>query len=193
MKPLAASGVASSAPVTMSEMAGVRIEPWSEDDLPLLERLLGDPAMMSHLGGPESRAKIAERHARYVEYAADEPQFRVVDSATGEPAGWVGYWQRRWRDGDVYEIGWSVLPQFQGRGVATAATGQAIGHAAAARRRRFMHAFPASANGPSNAICRKLGFTFLEECRFEYPPGRFMSCNDWRLDLRGASDPEEPR
>ena len=29
-----------------------RIEPWGEDDLPLLDRLLGDPAMMEHLGGP---------------------------------------------------------------------------------------------------------------------------------------------
>jgi hypothetical protein len=31
-----------------------RIEPWGEDDLPLLEKLLGDPAMTEHLGGPES-------------------------------------------------------------------------------------------------------------------------------------------
>ena len=29
-----------------------RVEPWGEDDLPLLHRLLGDPAMMEHLGGP---------------------------------------------------------------------------------------------------------------------------------------------
>jgi RimJ/RimL family protein N-acetyltransferase len=177
----------------MSWMTAVRIEPWSDHDLPLLERLLGDPAMMSHLGGPESPAKIAGRHARYLAHAAAEPQFRVVDGVSGEAVGWVGYWERRWRDADVYEVGWSVLPEFQGRGIASAATGQAIAHAAAARGRRFMHAFPASANGPSNAICRKLGFTFLGECRFEFPPGRFMSCNDWRLDLRGASDHEEPR
>ena len=40
-----------------------RIEPWGDGDLPLLERLVGDPAMMAHLGGPESRERIAERQA----------------------------------------------------------------------------------------------------------------------------------
>jgi hypothetical protein len=39
-------------------------------------------------------------------------------------------------------------------------------------------------NAPSNAICRKLGFTLLEELEFEYPPGSFMRCNDWRLNLQ---------
>jgi RimJ/RimL family protein N-acetyltransferase len=38
-------------------------------------------------------------------------------------------------------------------------------------------------NLASNAICRKLGFTLVEEAEFEYPPGNFMRCNDWRLDL----------
>ncbi|HVH31866.1 MAG TPA: GNAT family N-acetyltransferase, partial [bacterium] len=48
---------------------------------------------------------------------------------------------------------------------------------------QFLHAFPSVENGPSNAICRKLGFTLQEEADFEYPPGHSMRCNDWRLDL----------
>jgi hypothetical protein len=32
----------------------VRLEPWGVGDLALLEKCLGDPAMMQHLGGPES-------------------------------------------------------------------------------------------------------------------------------------------
>jgi hypothetical protein len=43
--------------------------------------------------------------------------------------------------------------------------------------------FPSVVNAPSNAICRKLGFTLLGEHEFEYPKGNFMQCNDWRLDL----------
>jgi hypothetical protein len=43
----------------------VRIEPWGEGDLPLLERLLGDREMTEHVGGPESPEKIAERQSRY--------------------------------------------------------------------------------------------------------------------------------
>ena len=51
-------------------------------------------------------------------------------------------------------------------------------------RHRFVHAFPAVDNAASNAICRKLGFELLGATEFEYPPGRPMVCNDWRLDLR---------
>jgi RimJ/RimL family protein N-acetyltransferase len=160
----------------------VRIEPWSEHDLPLLERLLGDPAMMAHLGGPETPEQIRDRHRRYLAGAERDPQFRIV--ADGEPVGWVGYWERAWRDQDVYETGWSVLPAFQGRGIAAAATALALDHARAGGRRRFVHAFPNVDNAPSNAICRRLGFTLLEERELEFPPGNLMRCNDWRLDLR---------
>ena len=58
-----------------------------------------------------------------------------------------------------------------------------IAVARAEKRLRFVHAYPSVDNAPSNGICRKLGFTLLEECEFEYPKGSLMRCNDWRLDL----------
>jgi RimJ/RimL family protein N-acetyltransferase len=76
-----------------------------------------------------------------------------------------------------------VLPAFQGRGIAGMATAQAIATARSEHKHRFLHAFPSVDNAPSNAICRKLGFTLLGEYEFEYPKGSFMQCNDWRLDL----------
>jgi RimJ/RimL family protein N-acetyltransferase len=163
----------------------VRLEPWGEDDFPLLEKLLGDPAMTEHLGGPESPEKLAERQGRYEKIGdtGTGRMFRVVDEATGEALGSVGYWQKSWRDDEVYETGWSVLPAFQGRGIASEATAQVIALARAERRHRFLHAFPSVDNAPSNAICRKLGFTLLGALDFEYPPGNAMRCNDWRLDL----------
>lgn len=160
----------------------VRLEPWGDGDLPLLEQLLGDPAMTQHLGGPESHEKIAERHARYQE--PHSRMFKIVDDATGEAVGSVGYWDKAWRGDEVYEIGWLVLPAFQGRGIASVATAQAIALARSDGKHRFVHAFPAVENAASNAICRKLGFTLLGESEFEYPKGSFMQCNDWRLDLR---------
>ena len=169
----------------MSEPNAVRIEPWGEGDLPLLEQLLSDPDMTQHFGGPESPEKIAERQKRYER--AGSRQFKIVDTATGEGVGWVGYWERTWRGEQVYEMGWSVLPAFQGRGIAGAATVQAIAMARSERKRRFLHAFPSVDNAPSNAICRKVGFTLVEECEFEYPPGHFMQSNDWRLDLFATS------
>jgi RimJ/RimL family protein N-acetyltransferase len=88
--------------------AAVRIEPWAEGGLPLLEQLLGDPRMMEHLGGPERPEKIAERQARYERPGSR--QFRIVDEASGEAVGWVGYWERIWHDEQVFEIGWAVAP-----------------------------------------------------------------------------------
>lgn len=162
-------------------MTAVRLVPWGEGDLALLEQLVGDPAMMEHLGGPESPEKIAERQVRYE--LADSRMFKIVDEATGQGVGSVGYWERAWRGEQVYEVGWSVIPSAQGRGIARTATAQAIAAAAAERRHRFVHAFPAVDNAPSNAICRSLGFTLLGEGDFEYPPGNAMRCNDWRLEL----------
>jgi RimJ/RimL family protein N-acetyltransferase len=166
---------------TPNHQSNVQLEPWDAGDLPLLEQVMGDPAMTEHLGGPESREKLAERQARYER--AGSGMFKIVEEATGEAVGSVGYWERTWRGEQVYEVGWSVIPAFQGRGIAGAATAQAIGMARAARKHRFLHAFPSVDNAPSNAICRKLGFTLVEESEFEYPPGNFMRCNDWRLDL----------
>jgi RimJ/RimL family protein N-acetyltransferase len=137
--------------------------------------------MMEHLGGPESEEKIAERQARYEKPGSK--QFKIVDEATGEGAGWVGYWEREWRGEEVYEIGWAVIPAFQGRGIAAAATLEAIAIAREDGERRFLHAYPSVDNAPSNAICRKAGFTLLGLVEFEYPKGHFMQCSDWRLDL----------
>jgi RimJ/RimL family protein N-acetyltransferase len=165
-------------------MSSIRIEPWGAGDLGLLEGLLGDPAMMEHLGGPESPERIAERQTRYEQ--PDSKQYRVV--ADEERAGWVGYWERDWRGEPVYEIGWSVLPAFQGRGIAVAATHAAIAIARSERGRRFLHAYPSVDNAPSNAVCRKLGFTLAGPYDFEYPKGSLLRCNDWWLDLIESVD-----
>ena len=76
-----------------------------------------------------------------------------------------------------------MIPSFQGKGVASSATGQLIEQARADGRHRFVHAYPSVENEPSNRICQKLGLSLIGEVDFEYPAGRFMRCNDWRLDL----------
>lgn len=166
-------------------MNDVQLLPWSEGDLPLLEKLLGDPHMMTHLGGPESQEQILRRHIRYVRLPENgtDHMFKVLWGPHAEAVGNVGYWRKTWRDQAIYEMGWLVLPAYQGQGIATQAAAAVIEHARRAPRYRFMHAFPSVSNAASNAICRKLSFTLVEECRVEYPPGRPMTVNDWRLDL----------
>jgi len=163
--------------------ATVILEPWGSGDLPLLERLMGDPRMTEHLGGPESSDKLRERQSRYEQLDRGDRMFKIIDSASAAAVGSVGFWTKEWRDEQVYEIGWMVVPEFQGRGIAAAATKQAIELARQDAKHRFMHAFPNLDNAPSNAICRKLGFELLEACEFEFPKGHSMTCNDWRLNL----------
>ena len=172
-------------------MNAPHLEPWGASDLPLLEQLLGDPAMTEHLGGPESRAQLVARQARYerLHDSDTDRMFRIIDGPSGQAVGSVGYWERTWRGELVYETGWSVLPAFQGRGLASRATSLAIAQLRTTRTHRYLHAFPAVDNPPSNAICRKLGFTLLGACEFEYPAGHYMQCNDWRLDLAASDAP----
>lgn len=169
----------------MGNKGSVRIEPWGEGDLPLLKKLLGDPAMTEHLGGPESDEQLVRRQVRYEQLVASGKgrMFKAVLQEAGEAVGSVGYWDSIHNGEEIYEIGWLVLPAFQGRGIAGVATTLAIAMARADGKHRFLHAFPSVENPPSNALCRKLGFTLVEECEFEYPKGHFMRCNDWRLEL----------
>lgn len=175
----------------------VRLEPWSEGDLWLL-RAMNAPELMEHLGGPETEEQLAARQSRYERLSVDPDRagcmFRIVLLPEERTAGAIGFWEHVEEPEDgtgapgatarsVYETGWTVLPGFQGRGVATAATLAVVERARAEGRFRHLHAYPSTENAPSNAVCRKAGFTLLAEREFEYPPGRLMRCNDWRLEL----------
>lgn len=154
----------------------MHLEAWGPDDLPLLEKTLGNAAMMRYLGGPETAEKLAERQERYVH--PDTEMYKIVDDESGEAIGSVGFWEKDWRAETVHEVGWFVIPEFQGCGIAVEAMRQLIPLAGS----RPIHAFPNVENAASNAICRKLGFSLLGEMDFEYPPGHWMRCADWRLE-----------
>jgi RimJ/RimL family protein N-acetyltransferase len=163
----------------------VALRPWSRDDSALLERLRGDPAMNVHLGGPEAPEKIRERQERYYQSSQTgiNPMFVIVVGPEKKSAGSIGYWEKEWQGQQIWETGWSVLPEFQGQGIATQATAIVVERVRAAGKHRFLHAFPSVHNAASNAICRKAGFTLRGEADFEFPPGHIMRCNDWSLDL----------
>jgi RimJ/RimL family protein N-acetyltransferase len=162
-------------------MSPIQLEPWADKDLGLLQQL-NTPEIWAHLGGPETEEQVLKRHDRYlvIETGAGGMFTVTLDGVT---AGSIGFWEREWQDETVYETGWNVLPEFQGKGVATAAAKAIVDRASAAGRHRWLHAYPSVDNPASNAICRKAGFTFAGEHDFEYPKGSFMRCNDWRHAL----------
>ncbi|HEY0448945.1 GNAT family N-acetyltransferase [Actinophytocola sp.] len=168
----------------------LRLEPWSDGDLEL--ELRGNTAEMKvFLGGEEPADAIVARHKRFLELPVTGAgqMFRIaLPDAPG--VGSVGYWEREWQGEQVYEMGWHVLPEYQGRGLASAAVRLAAAHARTHGRHRHAHAYPKVVNGPSNGVCRKAGFTLLGEADFEFPKGTLIRCNDWRRDLRVAAGME---
>ena len=169
-----------------SNEADVELEDWGEGDQWLLKRTVGDPTQMTYLGGPEDADRIASRHRSYLEGNAEGNgrMMRIVRRADGAVIGTVGYWDREDEAGaGAYEVGWFVLPEFQGRGYATAATRQTVEFARAESRWSTIHAYPNAENAASNRICEKAGFTLRGPIPIEYPAEHWMTCNDWSLDL----------
>jgi RimJ/RimL family protein N-acetyltransferase len=159
-------------------MSAIVLESWSEQGYQLLLRL-NAPEMTEHLGGPETAEQVLRRHGRYLERTGDGEMFMVV--ADGEVVGSVGYWPREWAGQEVYETGYGIVPEFQGRGLAVAAVQLCAARAARDGSRPWLHAFPTVDHAASNAVCRKAGFELVGECDFEYPPGSLIRSNDWRL------------
>jgi RimJ/RimL family protein N-acetyltransferase len=167
----------------------LRLEPWDERGL-AFERRANTAEMNAYLGGPEPDSAVLARHARILEFAATGKgrMFLIMVPESPDPAGSVGYWEKEWGGETVYEMGWKVLPAFQGRGLAVAATVAAVGLAAAEHRHRWAHAYPRVDNAASHAVCRKAGFEMAGECDFEYPKGNPIRCYDWRIDLEKSND-----
>lgn len=144
---------------------------------------MGDPRMTEHLGGPESPEKLAERQARYerVSEAGPGGMFVICAGPGAEGVGSVGYWEQTWRGGTVWEIGWSVVPEWQRRGIATRAVGLLLEKIAADGLDRPILAYPAVENAASNAVCRKAGMTLIGEAVVDFPPGNFFRANEWAV------------
>ncbi len=165
-------------------MSDLRLEPWGDGDLDALRRA-NAPELMAHLGGPETEEKLRERDARYVDgwHTGAATMFRVVTDEHPEGVGVIGYWHHDWLGEPRLEAGWTIESAYQGLGYATQALLLAIEHAREHSARRWLHAFPKTENGASNAICRKAGMTLLGEFDFEYPKGNPIRSNDWAIEL----------
>ena len=165
------------------------------DDLWLYVEMATDPETMAELGGPLPRKGLEEKlrgivadvragRTWYQTIVPDESD-GVPEDAQG-PAGTVCIWDHEWNGETISEIGWMVRPGYQGRGLASGAVRALLDRARSEGRWGVIHAFPGVTNGPSNAICRKLGFSRLEETDIEYA-GRTLRCNHWVVDLREPS------
>lgn len=157
----------------------------SLEDLSLYESVHCDERMMAHLGGSWLKEQMPQKLRRDVALVESGRAwvFKIIPDDSGLAVGTVCIWENTWRGGIINEIGWMILPQFQGRGRATQAVRAILDKACSEQRwREAIHAFPSITNEPSNAVCLKTGFSRIEECDIEYA-SHLLRCNHWRLDL----------
>jgi RimJ/RimL family protein N-acetyltransferase len=161
----------------------VELVTYSDGDLALTEALETDPDVMRELGGPTPKARLAEVHRRRLKtVAGGDWYFKIVPEPPGPAVGTIGIWPSTWTDAEIHETGWMVLPEFQGRGFASRALEILLSRARADPRFSRIHAFPGVTNAASNALCRKFGFSQLEESEVEFRD-RTLRVNHWVVDV----------
>ncbi|MFJ4892400.1 GNAT family N-acetyltransferase [Streptomyces sp. NPDC088788] len=155
------------------------------DDVEAYVRMRCDPAMMADLGGPLPADGMADKVRRDAEQAAaDREWIRMVVPDAGDPgvvAGSVALWSHDGEEGLISEIGWMVLPEFQGRGLGKRAVRVLLEQARDQDRWGRVHAFPATRNAASNGVCRSVGFRLLSQVAVEFA-GRVIHSNHWVID-----------
>ncbi len=162
----------------------VEIRPWCDEDLAILKRIFTDPRMMQFLGPVETLEQISQRHHRYLGGEGGLlHMFAIVVGDDRCAAGLVGFWEHHANGQLMYETGWCVLPEFQGRGIATRAARLAAALARREHKFRYLHAYAAVSNAASNAVCRKAGFTLQGQVEIEDPAAWSVPHNDWMIDL----------
>jgi RimJ/RimL family protein N-acetyltransferase len=167
------------------DILAVEIRPWSAEDLDMLGRIFSDARIMEFLGPVETMEQISQRHQRYLAGGNGMLRmFAILAGAEKQAAGLVGFWEHEASEGLVYETGWVVLPEFQGRGIATRAAVLATELARQEHKFRYLHAYAAVVNDASNAVCRRAGFALQGQVDIvDSPPAPPVRYNDWIIDL----------
>ena len=156
--------------------------PYTHEDMWLTEALETDDRVMAELGGVWPRDAIPAIHERRLKsITAGTWWFTIVPEVDRPPVGMIGIFGSDLDGRPISEAGWSVLPAHQGRGYASVALRMLLDRAQADGRWGPIHAFPGVSNGPSNALCRKFGFTLAGERTIDYG-GRTLYCNHWILE-----------
>ncbi|HEX5114371.1 MAG TPA: GNAT family N-acetyltransferase [Pseudonocardiaceae bacterium] len=157
----------------------MRLRNVSLDDVEAYVRMRCDPAMMSELGGPLPREGIeAKVRVDVADAEADRSWIRMIIE-DDEVAGSVVLWTHD--ESGESEVGWMVLPEFQGRGLGKQAVRLLLTRAGEDGRWGLVHAYPGVTNGASNGICRSLGFTLVGQQDVVFA-GRTLRTNHWRID-----------
>jgi [ribosomal protein S5]-alanine N-acetyltransferase len=142
---------------------------WNEADLPLALKLWGNEETTRLIGGPFSPAQIAERLQREISTIREFkvqywPMFLL---RTGELAGCGGLRPYKLEEG-ILELGFHLLPDYWGQGLAVEAARGIITYAFDSLGAKALFAGHHPENAASRRVLEKLGFARTHEEL--YPP-----------------------
>jgi RimJ/RimL family protein N-acetyltransferase len=142
------------------------------EDAEVISAYRTDPDVSRYQGW--DRTDVAGVREAIVEMAGRVPgqpggwvQFTIEELGTGQVVGDVGL--NPLDEQGVIEIGYTLAPEFQGRGYATEAVGALVAYAFDVLDAEVVRAYAAAVNTPSIRLAERVGLTFVE--RFEHREG----------------------
>ena len=132
----------------------LKIRKMTEEDLEPLHRLLSDPEVMEYLEPPYTPEQTKE----FLESALEEEPAVWTVEGDGKFIGyviWHGY------EEDTMELGWVLLPEYWGKGYASALTRQLMERTAAQGKKPVIECDPEQK--ATKHIAEKMGFVWSEE------------------------------
>jgi RimJ/RimL family protein N-acetyltransferase len=172
------------------ETARLRLRVPRESDFPTYETWYANIDVMRYLGGKTMNRVEAWRHLAYLVghwafrgygyYAAEEKASSRLVGRVGftDQVGWPGF-----------ELGWTIAPEFQGRGFATEAADFLLSYAFEALDRPHVISLIHPDNAPSRRVAEKLGETIEGETEVLGMPVLVygMSRDAWRERRRRST------
>lgn len=134
----------------------------STADLDFMAELLGDPAVMAHYPRPKTRAEALDWIDWNVRLYRERGYglWLLSLASTGQLVGECGITPQDVDGVDEVELGYHVLPGFQGRGLATEAALAVQDHARLTFSIRRIVAIIDPRNAPSQRVAQKAGMSF---------------------------------
>lgn len=147
----------------------IKFQSINKKDLDLFYSIFGRDDMMQNHGGTLSPKECESKFTDILNasHKGLAQHYKIV-SDTNEKIGYVGFWPRIIEGDDVVEIGYMVLPEFKGQGIATRASEFICKKAEAKFPEREIVAITNKRNTASRKVLEKSGFTEIKELKFPF-------------------------
>lgn len=140
------------------ESVRLRFRQFRDADFPIYEQWCSRMEIMRFLGGKTFDRIQAFRHFAYLRGHWDflgYGYYAVEEKATGALIGRCGYTNQPGWPG--FELGWTIIPEYQGRGYATEAARMLLPYAFEALDQSRVISLIHPDNAPSRRVAEKLG------------------------------------